>query len=331
MSSGSTEQSPQDEPASEKRASGASENDAEGLARATECPSCGTTFASDYCPSCGQAADPSVSATAVIGGFFRELVDVENGFWPTLVRLTLHPGKTLRRYLDGARGSLVSPGRYLLASVIISFSASWILLRTGALQVPTPPSSSDSSEVPARALGIFAEIAQQSLQSQWIQIGLTLVAVGLFASVLRRLLGEELTTWGRALAGSAFLIGHATVLGTAVLLASVPLLFLLKGEPVAVVTQSAVSLLVTTVYVGTALHSFRPAWKNTAKATLGILWVQVETVGTLTVVAAGYAFWKIVSSGTLSFSGAVLLGTVGALYALPLLVHAGVEAYYRLQ
>ncbi|WP_148278307.1 DUF3667 domain-containing protein [Salinibacter ruber] len=131
MSSGSTEQSPQDEPASEKRASGASENDAEGLARATECPSCGTTFASDYCPSCGQAADPSVSATAVIGGFFRELVDVENGFWPTLIRLTFHPGKTLRRYLDGARGSLVSPGRYLLASVIISFSASWILLRTG--------------------------------------------------------------------------------------------------------------------------------------------------------------------------------------------------------
>ncbi|WP_263787958.1 hypothetical protein [Salinibacter grassmerensis] len=50
------------------------------VAQTTECPNCRRTFIGDYCPSYGQAAEPPVSVTSVIGGFFRELVDIKNGF-----------------------------------------------------------------------------------------------------------------------------------------------------------------------------------------------------------------------------------------------------------
>lgn len=59
-----------------------------------------------------------MSVTGVIGGFFRELVDVDSGLWPTFVGLTLRPGETLRQYLSGIRKGLTSPGRYLLAAVM---------------------------------------------------------------------------------------------------------------------------------------------------------------------------------------------------------------------
>jgi hypothetical protein len=68
----------------------------EAVVETTECANCGRVFTGNYCPKCGQEADPSVSTPAVIGGFFRELVDIENGFWPTFVGLTLRPGNTLR-------------------------------------------------------------------------------------------------------------------------------------------------------------------------------------------------------------------------------------------
>jgi hypothetical protein len=85
-----------------------------------ECPNCGREFANNYCPECGQEADPSASVVEVIGGFFRELVDVEHGFWPTFVGLTLRPGEVLQQYLSGVRAGLISPGRYILVAVVVS-------------------------------------------------------------------------------------------------------------------------------------------------------------------------------------------------------------------
>ncbi|MFB6232335.1 MAG: hypothetical protein ABEL04_14390 [Salinibacter sp.] len=70
----------------------------EAIVQTTECPNCGRIFAGDYCPTCGQEADPSSSVAGVIGGFFRELVDLENGFGATLVGLTLRPGQELANW-----------------------------------------------------------------------------------------------------------------------------------------------------------------------------------------------------------------------------------------
>lgn len=273
-----------------------------------------------------------MTVTGVAGDFVRELADIEGGFWATLVGLTLRPAEVLKRYLRGIRVGLMSPGRYLLASVVISYGMQWVLVWTGILQTPgaylDSASISEADEPVAKA---YAEAIPQIYQSQWFGIGITLVTAGLFTLILRRLLSDEIASWAEALASSAFMVGHATVLGAGIMLLLVPLLFLSTGEPVAITTQSAVALLVTIIYVGTAIYGFRSAWREVAKAVLGVIWVYIETVAAASLVALGYALWSAATSGTLSPDGAVFLGIASALYALPLLLHAGVEAYYRLR
>jgi len=73
----------------------------EGSPEPIECPNCGHEFTGNYCPECGQEANPSVSIAEVIGGFFRQFGDLDHGFWPTFVGLTVRPGDArMSRYLD---------------------------------------------------------------------------------------------------------------------------------------------------------------------------------------------------------------------------------------
>jgi len=110
----------------------------EQVVEPVECPNCGREFTGTYCPDCGQEVDPSVSAAEMIGGFFRELVDLESGVWPTFVGPTVRPGEVLRRYLSGVRAGLISPGRYLLAAVVVNFGTEQFLVWIGA-SLPPPP------------------------------------------------------------------------------------------------------------------------------------------------------------------------------------------------
>jgi len=84
------------------------------------CANCSHSFAGTYCPNCGQKRGSSVTVLDLVSGFFREVMDLEGGFWPTVKGLTLHPGRTLQRYLSGARRSYMHPGRYLLAAIVVS-------------------------------------------------------------------------------------------------------------------------------------------------------------------------------------------------------------------
>lgn len=105
------------------------------LVETTECPNCSRQFVGRYCPECGQKQSPA-SVLDLVSGFLREVVDVDGGFWPTLVSLTVRPGHALRRYLQGARRSYMHPGRYLLAAVVIATlmmqGMAWTGVTTGA-------------------------------------------------------------------------------------------------------------------------------------------------------------------------------------------------------
>jgi len=107
----------------ESHASGPSKDEEKGSSSGTaeiaECPSCGHQFVGDYCPNCGQEADPSVTVGDVAGDFARELTDVKGGFLSTLVGLTLRLSRVLRKYLDGVRAEYMSPGRYPLVSILL--------------------------------------------------------------------------------------------------------------------------------------------------------------------------------------------------------------------
>jgi hypothetical protein len=342
MSSGPSEQHRQEESASEKRASGAHETATEGLTRATECPSCGTPFASDYCPSCGQAADPPISATAVVGGFFRELFDIENGFWPTLVGLTLRPGNTLRRYLEGARAGLASPGRYLLASVIIGIGINRFLAWTGVgedpFDGPTPPATDDET-TGLLVESIFAALGQwkQFFGAQIWTLSALLMAV-LLGALLFRLFGERLSRAGEALTLGAVLSGHLELLNQGAKLLCSPVVFFWTGQPLK--TPSFLLTVVIQVgFVGFAAHRcFGPGWRPGLKGAFAAGWALIEAMAISLIFLLGHAGWLVlvrpgrlgVPEGGPEIVVSVLAG-MGILCAVPLLLHAGVEAYYRLR
>jgi hypothetical protein len=96
------------------------DNGAAARDKPTVCANCSHSFAGTYCPNCGQKRGAAVTVLDLVSGFFREVMDLEGGFWPTVKGLTLHPGRTLQRYLSGARRSYMHPGRYLLASIVIA-------------------------------------------------------------------------------------------------------------------------------------------------------------------------------------------------------------------
>ncbi len=347
MSSGPSEQHRQDESASEKRASGAHETATEGLTRATECPSCGTPFASDYCPSCGQAADPPISATAVVGGFFRELVDIENGFWPTLVGLTLRPGNTLRRYLEGARAGLASPGRYLLASVIIGIGANRLLTWTGTGKDPFNVGASsgttgegdpaDGGDLLAEALFTALGQWEQFLGAQIWTLAALLTAV-LLAALLFRLFGERLSQAGEALALGAFLSGHLELLDQGARLLYSPAAFFWTGQPLKT-PSFFLTVVIQVGFVGFAAHRcFGPGWRPGLKGAFAAGFALIEAMAISFIFLLGHAGWLVlvrpgrlgVPEGGPEIVVSVLAG-MGILCAVPLLLHAGVEAYYRLR
>lgn len=168
MPSDAEASSDQSEPGREERAAGPDAGSS-AIAETTECPNCGRVFVGEYCPSCGQEASLSVSPVDVVGGFFRELVDVERGFGPTLVGLTLQPGETLRGYLQGGRAGLASPGRYLVAAMILSLGIQQLLGWVGAADVPFNASAlqEDRTSVAAEEGAAFFAKTPFTALEQW--------------------------------------------------------------------------------------------------------------------------------------------------------------------
>ncbi|MFB6230915.1 MAG: DUF3667 domain-containing protein [Salinibacter sp.] len=332
------------------------EETSEAVVETVRCPNCGRRFAGDYCPDCGQEADPPTSATSVIGGFFREFVDVENGFWPTLVGLTLRPGKTLRQYLGGARAGMASPGRYLLASVIISIGTERLLAWTGMGEDPfggsaapgtgrSPATSNGATSGGATADGagdLFAEALSTALD-QWTQVvgaqirtlAALLLAV-LLAVLLRRLFAGRLKQGGEALALGAFLSGHAELLVTGAEFLYSPAVSFYIGQPAEGLFLP--SLLIQVGYVGFAAHRcFGPGWGPGLKGAFAAGWALIEAVAIAFMCMVGHAAWLALAhperfgvSGGAPEELETIFAVVGAVCALPLLLHAGVEAYYRL-
>ncbi|MFB6272752.1 MAG: DUF3667 domain-containing protein [Salinibacter sp.] len=317
----------------------------ESIAEPTECPNCGRVFSGTYCPDCGQEADPSASVTSVIGGFFRELVDMESGFWPTLVGLTLRPGQVLRRYLEGARAGLASPGRYLLTVVIVSVGIDRLLAWGGVTGDPfriSVPADDDLSS--STAVGdALAESLLTALQ-QWMQVLgpqirtiAVLLAAVLLAVLLSRLFGGQVQQAGEALALGCFLSAHVEVLGLGIGLLYEPAVFVYTGQPAESPLLLPVALQVG--YIGYAAHRcFGPGWRPAVKGAFAGGWALLEAMSIaftgVVVHAAWLALARFKEHGGVEGASGKLIGVataLGVVCALPLLLHAAVEAYSRLR
>jgi len=308
-----------------------------------ECPNCGHEFADNYCPECGQEADPSASVLDVIGGFFRELVDVEHGFWPTFVGLTLRPGKVLRQYLSGVRAGLASPGRYLLAAIVVDVIGERFLAWIGATEAAWSDSESTSTTSggaeTAEGFDEVIDMAREQLDIIFVgpqaRIFGALLVTGLFTVLLYRLFQDTFGRMGEALAVASFLVAHMLFLGRAVDLLHTPLASLYVGHPVD--TPAVLGLPIVFGYVGFASYrGFGPGWKSALKGTFSIICAFVEVLSVTLIAGMAYAAGLIllypdryVPTG--STAGEELVGAAlfGFVVAIPLLLHAGVELYLR--
>ncbi|MFB6272905.1 MAG: DUF3667 domain-containing protein, partial [Salinibacter sp.] len=257
------------------------------------CPNCGRTFKGNYCPQCGHKAGRELSTAEVIGGFFREFVDVERGFWATLKALTLHSGSSLQAYLRGAHERLMSPGRYLLAAVVLCYGVdrglTWLGVRASlSSQAPTPP-----DDTPA-VIREVQQIAWHVFEAQSARIVTNLLLAGFLALALWRLLGDELRRGAEALALGAFLVGHTVFLEAAIKLVYAPAVYLSTGQRAHLAYMLYLGL--TTAYVGWVMYDWLDArWAPTAKGVLGLVWAFVDMASLLMILPLGYGLWLLLA------------------------------------
>lgn len=187
------------------------------VTEATECANCGRTFVGDYCPDCGQEADTTISPLDVVAGFFRELVDLERGFWPTFKGLVVRPRTTLHDYVSGSRRRFSHPGRYLMAAIVLAYLSERTLVWIGIRGPYEPPAvatelgPNPSLEVLLENLlvsrtGVF-ELLQILYSSQTFLIVASLLLALLVSLMLFQLLRHRLGG-GEALAVGAFITGQ---------------------------------------------------------------------------------------------------------------------------
>ncbi len=156
----------------------------------------------------------------------------------------------------------------------------------------------------------------------------------LFASSLQALFRDRFSRGAEALAVGSFLTGHAVLLAEGADLALLGAR--LSGGPSVEVQFQAVVMLVA-AYAGIACWGcFGPGWKAALKGAFGGAWAWVELLSIMGIASAGTAVWLASAypdayyafdpGGTQVWEFLVLAGAFSA----PLLLHAGVEAYYRL-
>lgn len=143
------------------------------LVETTECPNCSRQFVGTYCPECGQKDSPA-SVVDLVSGFLREVVDLDEGFWPTLKNLTIRPGHTLRRYLQGARRSYMHPGRYLLAAIVIATLITQLMGQAGVTTGAGPTDVISGSDSASDSVSATVDTASADTSSFGYKLGYAL-------------------------------------------------------------------------------------------------------------------------------------------------------------
>lgn len=176
MPSNSTSPGPNDASPADASSETAS-NTAPMPVETTTCPNCSRRFVGTYCPNCGQKNRPA-SVLDLVSGLLREVVDLDGGFWPTLKGLTLRPGLTLRRYLQGARRSYMHPGRYLLTAIIVATLATQGLGKMGLTTGDDSADPASEGAASSDSVSATAESVPTDTSSFGHRIGYVLGEIG---------------------------------------------------------------------------------------------------------------------------------------------------------
>lgn len=301
------------------------------------CANCGRAFTGDYCPSCGQRASDELSVVSILGGFARELLDTERGLWRTFRDLTLRPGTTVQRYLQGERRPFTSPGRYLLVGALIATGTDAALRGVGA----TAPGFgkvlwgfaagfAEGGQNPGNESALGA-VAQNFEEFGAVPALVLVLVTGLAGLLYRSLYRRETDSAAEALAVAAYGTAHGAILYQA--FDFVFRLLLHYGEPVIGHPHvfHRIPLAVLFLYPGIVTYGcFGANWWNGIKGALGEAWAFIEAGLVVVVGMAGYAEWLVWAypdghSRGEPGSAIVAVTVVASL----LLVHGAFELYAR--
>ena len=180
----------------------------------------------------------------------------------------------------------------------------------------------------------FMEKVTRMTRSQWYTLVTVFISAGILGLLFRRIFSEKLRRGAEALAVGVFLTAHASMLSTGARLLIVPPFFLWKGAAVDPVVPYSVGSLISVLYPGVAAYrGFGTSWKSAVKGMLGSVWAYVETIGIGGIAGFWYVFLTTpgLREGLSGEEGIVPLVTMTVIYLIPLFLHAGMEAYYRLR
>ena len=80
------------------------------------CKNCDTLYQGNFCPHCGQRhiANNRLQMKEVIADFFDNTFNLHKGFFFTLWKLFVIPGKVAQAYIDGKRKRYTNPTRFMV-------------------------------------------------------------------------------------------------------------------------------------------------------------------------------------------------------------------------
>lgn len=86
------------------------------------CQNCGTQFAGQYCPVCGQSSNTKrLTFGETFGQIINVFLDFDKGFIHTVLELCYRPGYMIRDYIQGHRVEYVKPVKllFLLGTILL--------------------------------------------------------------------------------------------------------------------------------------------------------------------------------------------------------------------
>lgn len=82
---------------------------------AATCLNCGTAYAGNFCPECGQKKNTHrITFAAILHEIPHSVFHIDKGFFYTFIQLLYRPGYAIKDYLQGKRIRYFSPIAYLL-------------------------------------------------------------------------------------------------------------------------------------------------------------------------------------------------------------------------
>jgi hypothetical protein len=98
----------------------------------TECKNCNRQLNGKYCSNCGQNSDVKrYTISDLTSMFLHGFLHVNSGLLFTMKELFIHPGATLRGYIEGKRIKYINPFTYL---VLISLVGGFLYNQSGFIE-----------------------------------------------------------------------------------------------------------------------------------------------------------------------------------------------------